>query len=156
MQLSEKERVVLSLVQGDLPDTATPFLDIARQAGVSESEVLELLQRLKDNGGIRRFGATLRHQKAGYGANAMVAWYVEDERDVNEIGEIMAARPEVSHCYHRKSCLDWPYQLYTMIHAKTAEECGRAVKEISEATGLTQFDILLSRKELKKTSMQYF
>ncbi len=156
MELTDRERRILRLVQGSLPDSATPYADIAREAGVTEDEVLDLLGRLKAGGQIRRFGATLRHQHAGYGFNAMVAWYVEEGMDEDAIGHVMAAQPEVSHCYLRRNCLDWPYSLYTMIHGRTQEECLAVVQRIQERTGVEQYDILFSNKELKKTSMEYF
>jgi len=154
-EFTESQKRILALVQGDLPDGPEPFAEIARQAGVSQEEVLELLSGMKERGEIRRFGATLRHQKAGYGSNAMVAWYVDDE-DMARIGEFMAARSEISHCYHRVNCMDWPYNLYTMVHAKTPEACMETVAELVRLSGVEEFDVLRSRKEFKKTSMRYF
>jgi len=154
-EFTESQKRILALIQGDLPDAAEPFAEIARQAEVSLEEVLELVQSMKDRGEIRRFGATLRHQKAGYGANAMVAWVVEGE-DAERVGAFMAARPEISHVYYRVSCLDWPYNLYTMVHAKTPEECNDAVEELVRLSGVEEYDVLKSKREFKKTSMKYF
>ena len=154
-EFTESQKRILALVQGDLPDGPEPFAEIAREAGVSQEEVLELLSGMKERGEIRRFGATLRHQKAGYGSNAMVAWYVDDE-DMARVGEFMAERPEISHCYHRVNCMDWPYNLYTMVHAKTPEACMETVDELVRLSGVEEFDVLKSRKEFKKTSMRYF
>ncbi|MGM0645349.1 MAG: winged helix-turn-helix transcriptional regulator [Thermodesulfobacteriota bacterium] len=151
-----EDKAVLRIVQGTLPDSATPFADIAQEVGVSESAVLDLLRRLQANGGIRRFGATLRHQQAGYGHNAMVAWYVEQDHDLHEVGARMAERPEITHCYQRRNCLDWPYNMYTMIHGKSLEDCLRVIGELQAATGVQQYEILFSDQELKKTSMRYF
>ncbi len=156
LNFSDKEKAALAILQRDLPDSATPFADVAALTGLTEAEVLGLVQRLKAEGVIRRFGATLRHQKAGYGHNAMVAWYVEDGRDLDEIGEIFTARPEISHCYVRRNCMDWPYNFYTMIHGKSPGDCLRVVEELIKATGVPQYDILESVRELKKTSMVYF
>ncbi len=153
---SQAQKHALAMVQADLPDSATPFADIAAQAGLAEDEVLELLRGLKASGVIRRFGATLRHQKAGYGHNAMIAWYVEADKDMDEVAEIMTARPEISHCYHRVDCLDWPYNLYTMIHGQNPGDCLRLASELAEITGVDQYDVLESVRELKKTSMRYF
>jgi DNA-binding Lrp family transcriptional regulator len=124
--------------------------------GSTEDEVLALLRKLKAGGQIRRFGATLRHQQAGYGFNAMVAWYIEEGFDPDDVGRIMARRPEISHCYQRPSCMDWPYDMYTMIHGKSREDCMQVVQELMEQTGVTQYEMLFSIKELKKTSMEYF
>ncbi|MFP4168480.1 MAG: winged helix-turn-helix transcriptional regulator [Desulfonatronovibrionaceae bacterium] len=155
-QFNSRERTILNIVQKTLPDSPVPFREIAKQAGTTEQEVLDLLRSLKDQGYIRRFGATLRHQQAGYGHNAMVAWFVEEERDMDLVGRIMAARPEVTHCYQRRNCLDWPYNLYTMIHGQNKNDCLRVVRELCQETGVHQYEILTSLKELKKTSMQYF
>ena len=152
---SDTERRILAIVQADLPDGPEPFAEVARQAGTTLEEVLDLLRGMKERGEIRRFGATLRHQKAGYGSNAMVAWCV-DEADMERIGQFMAARPEISHCYHRVNCMDWPYNLYTMVHAKSPEECQAVVDELARLSGVEEYDVLKSRKEFKKTSMRYF
>jgi DNA-binding Lrp family transcriptional regulator len=156
IELTPKQKEILKIVQADLPDSATPFAEIAILTNTSEQEVLNLLTKLKNEGYIRRFGATLRHQQAGYEHNAMVAWYVEEGQDIDRIGQIMASRPEITHCYERKNCLDWPYNLYTMIHGQSEDECARVISELVKETGVTQYEILFSYKELKKTSMEYF
>ena len=155
-RFSPEERCALGIVQADLPESLTPFADIAAKAGLKEQDLLDLLRGLKESGVIRRFGATLRHQHAGYSFNAMVAWYVEEDQEIDLIGERMAERPEISHCYRRRNCHDWPYNLYTMIHARSREECCNVVEELAALTGVTQYSMLFSTKELKKTSMRYF
>lgn len=156
MQFTDTEKAILAAAQVDLPDTPTPFADIAARVGTTEDEVLALLSRLKAEGVIRRFGATLRHQKAGYSHNAMVAWYVEDDHDIDAVGAHMAARSEISHCYHRENCMDWPYNLYTMIHGTEPGEVQALAAELSRQTGVAQYDVLQSVAELKKKSMIYF
>lgn len=153
---SEAEKAALRLLQADIPDTERPYLEIAERTGLTEAEVLDLLGQLKGEGVVRRFGATLRHQQAGYGANAMVAWFVEQDRDLDEVGAIMAQRPEITHCYQRVNCYAWPYNLYTMVHARSREECLDVVQQLARIAQVPQYDILFSRKELKKTSMAYF
>ena len=153
---SKAEKAALRLLQADIPDTERPYLEIAERTGLTEAEVLDLLGHLKDEGVVRRFGATLRHQQAGYGANAMVAWFVEQDQDLDEVGAIMAQRPEITHCYQRVNCYAWPYNLYTMVHARSREECLDVVQQLARIAQVPQYDILFSRKELKKTSMAYF
>ena len=150
------EQQVLAMLQDDLPDSATPFADIAAACGTTEEHVLELAARLKASGVIRRFGATLRHQKAGYGHNAMVAWLVPDTMDADAIGKLMASRPEVSHCYRRITYPQWPYNLYTMLHGQTPGQCRQVAAELSRISGVERYEILESIRELKKTSMRYF
>ena len=66
MEFTEKEQAILRIVQKNLPDTLTPYADIAAATGTTEEEVLALLQRLKDCGAIRRFGASIKHQRTGH------------------------------------------------------------------------------------------
>ncbi|MFP4392781.1 MAG: Lrp/AsnC family transcriptional regulator [Desulfohalobiaceae bacterium] len=152
---TEKETHILRLVQDTLPDSSTPFASLASQVGVTESEVLALLSELKNTGCIRRFGATLRHQEAGYDCNVMVAWQVPRAR-LQEISRIMSSRPEITHCYQRRSTNNWPFNLYTMIHARSKEQCTQLIQELADRTGLRSYETLFSLKELKKTSMRYF
>jgi len=104
---------------------------------------------------IRRFGATLRHQKSGYRANAMTAWQVEEDR-MDAVGEIMASFKEVSHCYRRDPTPEWKYNLYTMIHGKDEAHCRHTAEKMARKAGIHNYSLLFSRRELKKTSMHYF
>ena len=122
---------------------------------VITEKFLEVLSSLHDRNMIRRFGATLKHQKSGFKANAMVAWKVPEER-VEEVGSIMASFHEITHCYRRDPAPGWDKNLYTMVHGASEEECFAIAAKISEATGEKDYTLLFSRRELKKTSMQYF
>jgi DNA-binding Lrp family transcriptional regulator len=154
-ELTNIEKKIISLVQADIPVTERPFLEIAKQIGVEEEVVLETLRRLQRDGTIRRFGVTIRHQISGYEANAMAAWQVDEDR-IDDVGTMMAAFEEVSHCYRRNPAKEWPYNLYTMIHAKTVEDCYKTAEAMSTLTSVKNYTLLFSRDELKKTSMTYF
>ena len=94
-QFTETERAILRIVQADLPDSLTPYADIARTVGCTEEEVLDLLSRLKQSGAIRRFGASIKPQKTGWNHNAMVGWKVAPEL-VEECGAIAARHSHIS------------------------------------------------------------
>lgn len=162
MNFTEQEQAVLRIVQGNLPDTLTPYADIAASAGMTEAQVLELLTRLKEDGTIRRFGASIKHQRTGWSHNAMVAWQLEGEGEelealVEECGKVVAKHPRVSHAYYRpSSAADWPYTLYTMVHGKSEYDCLAVIEELRSTTPLGPYAMLESVKELKKISMTYF
>jgi DNA-binding Lrp family transcriptional regulator len=153
---TEQERAILRIVQKNLPDTLTPYADIAAAVGVDEASVINLLQELKEQGAIRRFGASLKHQKAGYSHNAMVAWKVDPDQ-VDAIGAEAARHPLISHCYYRPSpAEDWPYEFYTMIHGRRPDEYKEVVETLRQTTPLREYAVLESLRELKKISMTYF
>jgi len=153
--LTKLEKLIVSSIQGNIPVTKRPYLAIAEKLQISEEKLLDVLNDLCERGVMRRFGATLRHQKSGFTSNAMVAWEVDEDR-INSVGEKMASFREVSHCYRRDPNGDWPYNLYTMIHARDEESCRNIAQSLSEATSATSYILLFSLQELKKTSMVYF
>jgi len=153
--LTPLEKKLIHELSGDIGLSPRPFEELGRRLGLSEAEVLAAIRGLKERGVLRRFGATLRHQLSGFTANAMVVWRVA-EAEVEDKGRILAAFDEVTHCYHRPSMPDWPYNLYTMIHAGSEEECRELAARMAQAAGIVDFELLFSHEELKKTSMRYF
>jgi DNA-binding Lrp family transcriptional regulator len=148
------DRSIIGLIQGDLPLQAHPFLELAQKLGVSEAEIVARVQRLRSQGILRRWGAVLRHRQAGFVANAMVAWKVEAER-ADEVGQALAEFKEISHCYLREVPDKFVYSLFTMLHARSAEELEETLSRASLKTGLQDYVVIKSLKEFKKASMQY-
>jgi siroheme decarboxylase len=155
--LTDLERQVILGLQRDLDICPRPFLEVAESLGIDEEALLMVIRGLMDKGYIRRFGATLRHQQSGYEANALVTWAVP-EADLTRIGQHLAGQRAVSHCYARRPApgSGWPYNLYTMIHGRTPDECARIAARMAAETGLREYELLFSETELKKTTMRYF
>jgi DNA-binding Lrp family transcriptional regulator len=153
--LSDIEKRLIAQIQEDIPLTPRPYQEMAQRLKITEEEALQILQDLCDRGVIRRFGATLRHQRSGYAANAMVAWQVAEDR-IDVVGAIMAGFEQVSHCYRRNPSDTWPYNLYTMVHATDETSCINTACRMSEQAEVDTYRLLFSRRELKKTSMKYF
>lgn len=153
--LTNLEKKIIAFLQTDTPVVKQPYRVMAEKLGITEAEFLAVLTNLNSRGMIRRFGATLKHQKSGFTANAMVAWRVDEDR-VEKTGRIMAAFQEITHCYRRNPAPGWKYNLYTMVHASTKAACRAIVEKISEAVGENEYELLFSQQELKKTSMKYF
>lgn len=154
-KMNEREfRMVRVLVEG-IPIVPTPFEETARIAGVSEEELLAQIQAWKADGTIRRFGAVVRHQQVGYTANAMVVWNVPDEQ-AEEFGARASSFHFVSHCYQRPRFEGFPYNIYTMIHGTSREECELRAKRICEVTGVQNYVLLHTLEEFKKSPPSYF
>jgi DNA-binding Lrp family transcriptional regulator len=155
-EITDLDKKIMKVLQADISPSLTPYKDIAESVGIPEEEVLARINSYKTKKWIRRFGATLRHAKAGFTANGMGVWKVPNPDDRQRLGEEMAAFTEVSHCYERPSYEDWPYNLFTMIHGQSKQECEEIARRISEKTGVREYTLLYSSKEFKKSSMKYF
>ncbi len=155
MNYDKVDQDIIKMIQADLPISERPYKDLSDTINVSEQEIVERIKVLQEKGIIRRMGAILRHQKAGYTVNAMVAWKVDNEY-ADQAGRIMAEYKEISHCYFREVPETFPFPLFTMIHARTEEQLVSLIDNIANSTGLRDFVIMKSQQELKKTSMEYF
>ena len=155
MKLTETEKRIIHILQGDMPVIPEPFAYLADRLNLTEDEVIDTVASLKQRGIIRRLGETLRHQQSGYSSNVMVAWKIDADK-IEETGRKMASFRMVSHCYHRETRPEWPYNLYTMVHGTSPDDCKNTVAEMAEQTGESDYQMLFSRQELKKTSMRYF
>lgn len=153
--LSEKDKAIIRELQKGLPLESRPFKVMAGRLGMSEEELINRVKYFMENGEIRRFGAAVRHHELGYVANAMVVWDVPDE-ETARIGKLMAEFDKVTHCYQRPRFPNWPYNLFTMVHGQTRQECVETAEEIARITGIDRYLLLFSSAELKKSSMRYF
>ena len=143
------------LLQRDLPLQPRPFDVLGRTSTVSGDDLLAAARTLQKRGQIRRFSASVPAKKAGFTATAMGVWIVP-EADCDEVGAKLAQNKAVSHCYRRPVYSDWPYNLYTTVHARSVDECESIINDLAIDTGLDQKQALFPTKEYKKTRVQFF
>ena len=161
--LSDSDRSRIRIACDDIPHTLTPFKDW----GVSIEELCADLAQKR----MRRFGAILRHQDAGFAHNAMVCFKTDsrnvilsdpckgESKDPDQsvpAGDILAQKPYISHCYERPAFENFPYTLYAMMHAQSAEELDTFIKDAAASIGSPEYVVLHSVRELKKTSFRFF
>jgi DNA-binding Lrp family transcriptional regulator len=145
---------IIERLQQGFPLCATPFAAMAADVGMAEDEFLSRTRRLVEAGIIRRLGPRVRHHRVGIEGNIMAVWCVPPERR-QEVGELFAADEHVSHCYARPAFEGFRYTLYTMIHARDVETARGIAQTLSERSGLTDFQLLSTVRELKKASPRY-
>ncbi|MDY6264169.1 MAG: Lrp/AsnC family transcriptional regulator [Fibrobacter sp.] len=161
--LTDCDRIRIRVACTDIPHSLTPFKDW----GVSCDELRDEITQKR----MRRFGAILRHQEAGFAFNAMVCFRLDERRETKDersvilseqseskdpAGAILAQKPYISHCYERPSFEGFPYTLYAMMHAQSADELDRNIKEAAKSIGNPDYVVLHSVRELKKTSYRFF
>jgi len=152
----ELDRDVIRATQGDLPVVAEPWTAAAEQLGISVDDLLAHLRGMQDRGLLRRVAAILFHRRAGFSANGMGVWHVPADR-VQDIGPRMASFRGVSHCYERPTYADWPYQIFTMAHGRSKDECDAILDAIAgEFPEIEDRATLYSSTEFKKTRLLYF
>ncbi|MDD2754051.1 MAG: AsnC family transcriptional regulator [Methanothrix sp.] len=149
--MDEKDLDLLKIAQDGVELTSRPYRVLGDRVGISEEEVIVRLRALQEAGIIRRFAATIGHRALGIVANAMIAWKVAPE-EVESAGMLFASFDEVTHCYERAVAEDWPYNLYTMVHSKSRDDCLTIADRLSQRSGISDYRVLFSDFEYKKTS----
>lgn len=150
------DRRLVAATQAGLPLTPEPYRALAGQLGLEQSELIARLQRLLDDGAIRRIGAIPNHYALGYTANGMSVWDIADA-SVAEVGTRVGALDFVTHCYERpRHPPIWPYNLFAMVHGRTRDEVRDKVAEIAALVGpaARAHEVLFSTRILKKTGLR--
>jgi DNA-binding Lrp family transcriptional regulator len=155
LELTPLHHQVIQKAQYDIEMVSEPFKKIIDELDIDYERFFSILLELQEAGIMRRFASILNHRKAGFNANAMVVWDV-DEANGEAIGEKAAAFSAVSHCYLRPKYENWPYNLFTMVHGKTTEETNAIIAEMEKEIESKSHMPLYSSREFKKVRIEYF
>lgn len=130
--LTHIDKQLLDLLQSDFPIVPRPFDELAGRLGISASEVIERVGRLKGEGIIRQISAIFDSAALGY-TSELVAFQV-DPRALDQVAAAVSAHKGVSHCYSR----DADYNLWFTITLGPDENLGEAVDTLSRTPGVVE------------------
>jgi DNA-binding Lrp family transcriptional regulator len=153
--LTPSEVDCVRVLQRDLPLQPRPFDAMGKASGIGADELLTVAKTLLKRGQMRRFGAAIQTRKPGFSTSAMGVWVVPDE-SVDEVGAKMSQNRAVSHCYRRPVYSDWPYNLYTIVHGRSIDECESIINDLAIDSGMTEKQALYPTKEYKKARVNFF
>lgn len=153
--LTAKEIAVVRELQQDLPLVHRPFQAMAERLAVGENRVFDLAKDFLARGLMRRFAALLYHRRLGFLANGMGCWRAPEKR-LEEVGKALAAFPQVTHCYQRVTYPQWPYNLFTMVHAPTQDACLSTVRAMAKKVDIMDYLVLFSTREFKKAMVKFY
>jgi DNA-binding Lrp family transcriptional regulator len=154
-ELTSRDKEFIRELQKDLEVTPRPFDTLAKNLGITVDELFKKAIEYERMGVMRRFAAILRHRDAGFAANGMIVWKVPEDK-IDEVGYKLASFAQVSHCYRRPVYPDWPFNLFSMIHARTIEAAKKIAIELSNFVRINEYKILFSSREFKKERVKYF
>ncbi|MFC3477378.1 siroheme decarboxylase subunit beta [Halobacterium litoreum] len=154
--LSELDADLLLAIQDGFPLSATPYRDVADEIGADVADVLDAVERLRDDGCIKRVGCIVNHVVTGFDANCMVVWDVPDD-ELDERGVEVGQLPYVTLCYHRprRPEQDWEYNLFTMIHGRESDAVDAKIDELAADHLPFDHERLYSEETLKQTGARY-
>lgn len=156
---SERDRAIIRALQGDTELRPDYFAALADKIGIKEWELLSTLEIWRRRGRLKRIGLLLNHRRSGYTANGMCCFRIAG--GTLEAGRALAGLDEVTHCYERPQCEEFPYNLFAMVHGTSIEDAQRLFGMLRERLAAIDSPpedsvMLISTKEYKKTSLALF
>jgi DNA-binding Lrp family transcriptional regulator len=155
VSFTEEDLNYVRVLQQDLSLEPTPFQGWAESLGVRQEEMFARAKEFESSGVMRRFAAVIRHRKVGFVANGMISWRIPEEQ-LPDLGYRLASYPQVSHCFQRPLYPDWPYNVYSMVHARSHQQCEEIARRMSQEIGVDDYIILYSTKEYRKKRIRYY
>lgn len=98
-QIDTLDKKLLNEIQWTFPLVQRPFLEIGCHHGISETEVMERISRMKENGLVREINAIFDTRNLGY-KSALIAFAVLPEM-LDKVASEVNKHPGVSHNYER-------------------------------------------------------
>lgn len=95
-KLDEMDRKILSFL---VKDARMPFLEIARECGVSGAAIHQRVRKLEDLGIITGFSAMVKPTALGFPVCAFIMMNISEANKYNEVVAALKMIPEVVECH---------------------------------------------------------
>lgn len=128
--MDETDKRLLDLIQYQVPIDKRPFQILGRKLLITEEEVLQRINKLKEEGFIRRIGGIFDSRKLGY-TSTLCAAKVPDYR-IDEIAKYINGYDEVTHNYIRED----GYNMWFTVITYSKEKLCSILEQIKINTGL--------------------
>ena len=126
------DRKILDAIQDGFPITPEPYAEIAESLGLTEDDVFDRIEAMRDTGVIRRLGGVFDSRKLGY-TGTLVAMKVPEEK-IDEIADLFLTYPEITHNYLRPD----EFNVWFTLICRSDDEIQQKIDEISSKTGCSQ------------------
>jgi DNA-binding Lrp family transcriptional regulator len=135
LELDKNDRRILNRVQSGFPIASRPFLEVGRELGMTEDEVISRVQRLLEAGAINRLGPVLNPAALG-GERTLAAMHVPPER-LDEIAALVNGFDIVSHNYEREH----HYNLWFVLSSENPGEIDQVLAAIEQRSGIAVMNL---------------
>lgn len=139
--IDELDRKILKLITAN---ARIPFLEVARECGVSGAAIHQRVQRLAAIGVVTGSEFIVSPQKLGYNTTAYMGIYLEkasyDKKVLKELREI----PEVVECHHTTG----QYAIFIKIQTKTNKHLMKIIDtDMRAIEGIARTETFISLEE---------
>lgn len=143
VQIDSLDRRILNLL---LTNARSPYLEIARQCGVSGAAIHQRIQKMSEDKLISGSGIRINYRKLGYLSCAFVGIQVNltHEKTHEEVFQKISQIPEIVECHH----ITGKYSLLVKIYSKSNEHLKQIlVEKIQSIREITSTETFISLEE---------
>lgn len=140
------DKLDLKILQALSANARTPYLEIAREYGVSGAAVHQRVQRLVANGVIVGSECLVNPSAVGYETCAYVGFFLQDPSQSKALVEGFKEIPEIVECHYTTG----QYDIFIKLHARNNDHLLEIIQNKIQALGVARTETLISFKEVFK------
>jgi len=137
-EIDELDEKILKLIT---KNARIPFLEVARECGVSGAAIHQRVQRLLNIGVVHGSEFVVNPQKLGYNTCAYMGIYLEKAKYHTDVAEALRNIPEVVECHYTTGA----YAIFIKIQTKTNTHLKRLIdEELQNIEGIARTETFIS------------
>lgn len=134
----------LKILHSLTANARTPYLEIAREYGVSGAAVHQRVQRLMQNHVIIGSECRIDPSTVGYDTCAYVGIFLRDPSQFNDVVDALEKIPEVVECHFTTG----QYDIFIKLYARNNDHLLHLLQHEVQALGMARTETLISFKEV--------
>lgn len=131
---------ILTLLSGS---ARKPFLEIARECGVSGAAIHQRIQKLLKSGIIKSFESCVSPEALGYDTCAYIGFFLSDNTRMDEVIEALKKIPEIVECHFTTG----KYDIFIKVYTRSNEDLLRFIQNRLQPIGISRTETIISFKE---------
>ena len=130
-------------------DARKPFLEIARDNGVSGAAVHQRMSKLTRNGVVKGSQLLIDPSSVGYETCAFMGFFLNDPSRFEMVADELKKIPEVVECHYSTG----KYDLFIKLYARNNDHLLNVIHERLQPLGLARTETTISFKEVFHRSL---
>jgi len=127
------DEIDLKIIEILSRNARTPYVDIARELGISDVAVIKRIKKLESEKVIKKYTIIVDYTKLGYSKASITGINVEPDALLNVV-EALKDKPYIKSLYITSG----DHALIAVIYARDSDELSRIHKEISSIPGVSK------------------
>ena len=141
LPIDDLDKKILSMI---MLNARTPFLEVARECGVSGAAIHQRVQRLQNIGVIKGSEFIINPNRIGYMTCAYIGIYLKDASYFDDVVAQMKLIPQIVECHYTTG----KYAIFIKIYAKSNEHMKYILHDRLQAiSGISSTETIISLEE---------